>query len=499
MIYYWSTVYFLHVHNLFTRGVHTMRINHNIVAINTYNNNLTVNNGLQKSFEKVSSGYRINRAADDAAGLGISEGMKAIIRGLEVAENNIQQGISLIQTAESGLGQIINPNLQRMRELAVQASNGTYTSEDRQTMQKEFEQIKQGIDDIANNTEFNTHKVLRPPVEMVPSNPGSGTADIVFVIDNTGSMASIQQTVANNINDFVTAIAGKGVSDFRVGVVEYLDSTIAKSDFSGSKWTNDLQALSDEINRVANTNSGATENTMAAISETADSYDFRENNIGMQNKHIIFVTNESGDDNTLKDDTIAKLSTKGIQVHGIHYSAHTDLEELASKTGGKSIDLSNISWGDELSTVIGDTIGGAAGAIDEEEKMQTLILQVGAAAGQMMWIELFDARTQKLGVDDLQLDPYAEAQNAIIKIDAAIQLASSQRSKFGSYQNALEHIQKSVSNYKVNLANAESQIRDLDISKEILTLTNKKVLLQSSTTMLAQANQLSQSLLQFLE
>lgn len=284
--------------------------------------------------EKLSSGNRINRAADDAAGLGISEKMRGLIRGLVMAEKNIQDGISLIQTAESGLGQIINPNLQRMREIAIQASNGIYTSEERQAMQKEIEQIKQGIDDIANDTEFNTQKVLRPPVEMTPPSIGSGTADIVFVIDNTGSMAPIQQTVANNINDFVAIIAGKGVSDFRVGVVEYRNNIIAESDFFGSKWTNDLQALSNEINRIATTNSGGIEYTMGALSKTAESYDFRENMSGLQNKHIIFVTNELGDDNNLKDSTIFKLNAKGIQVHGIHDSNFTDLLELSSLTGG---------------------------------------------------------------------------------------------------------------------------------------------------------------------
>lgn len=105
-----------------------------------------------------------------------------------------------------------------------------------------------------------------------------------------------------------------------------------------------------------------------------------------------------------------------------------------------------------------------------------------------MKIELFDARTHKLGVDTLQLDPYTEAQKTIVKIDEAIQLASSQRSKFGAYQNALQHIENNVSNYKINITNAESQIRDADLSKEILQLTNQQVLLQSSTAMLAQAS-----------
>lgn len=135
-------------------------------------------------------------------------------------------------------------------------------------------------------------------------------------------------------------------------------------------------------------------------------------------------------------------NTKGIQVHGIHYSFHSNLEEIASQTGGKSIDLDNANWGNELSTVIGDSIGGAAGTIIEEEKMVTLLLQVGAVVGQTMKIELFDARTHKLGVDNLQLDSYTEAQKAIIKIDEAIQLASSHRSKFGAYQNALQQLKK---------------------------------------------------------
>lgn len=152
-----------------------------------------------------------------------------------------------------------------------------------------------------------------------------------------------------------------------------------------------------------------------------------------------------------------------------------------------------------MSTVIGESIGEAAGTIIEEEEMATLFLQAGAVEGQTMRIDLFDARTHKLDIDDLQLDPYSEAQKAIIKIDGAIQLASSHRSKFGAYQNALQHIQNNVSNYKINLKNAESQIRDADISKEIITLTNKQVILQASTAMLSQANQLTSSILQFLK
>jgi len=136
-----------------------MRINHNIAALNTHRQ-LSVNNtGVQKSLEKLSSGLRINRAGDDAAGLAISEKMRGQIRGLETAQRNAQDGISLIQTAEGALNET-HSILQRMRELAVQASNDTATDDDRKELQKEINQLVDEIDRIATDTEFNTQKLL---------------------------------------------------------------------------------------------------------------------------------------------------------------------------------------------------------------------------------------------------------------------------------------------------------------------------------------------------
>lgn len=129
-----------------------------------------------------------------------------------------------------------------------------------------------------------------------------------------------------------------------------------------------------------------------------------------------------------------------------------------------------------------------------------LELQVSANAGQIFTINLFDARTPNLGIDDIKVDPWEEAQKAIEKIDAAIQKASSARGRFGAYQNALEHIKNNVSNYKINLTAAESQLRrDLDMAKEMTRLANKQVVLQASQARLAKANQIPQSILQFLK
>jgi len=136
-----------------------MRINHNISALNAWRNINQINYSMSKTLERLSSGLRINRAGDDAAGLAISEKMRGQIRGLNMAIKNAQDGISLIQTAEGAL-QEVHAILQRMRELAVQAANETNTAEDKEAIQAEIEQLKSEIDRIARTTEFNTKKIL---------------------------------------------------------------------------------------------------------------------------------------------------------------------------------------------------------------------------------------------------------------------------------------------------------------------------------------------------
>lgn len=170
-----------------------MRINHNISALNTYRQ-LTVNvTASSKSLEKLSSGYRINRAGDDAAGLAISEKMRGQIRGLEMASKNAQDGISLIQTAEGALNET-HAILQRMRELAVQSATDTNTDDDRAELQKEVEQLLEEIDRIANNTEFNTKKLL-----------DGSFKDAVFQIG-----ANAGQTVTLSIGKMDTSVSGAG-------------------------------------------------------------------------------------------------------------------------------------------------------------------------------------------------------------------------------------------------------------------------------------------------
>ncbi|MCE4052219.1 flagellin N-terminal helical domain-containing protein, partial [Bacillus sp. Au-Bac7] len=185
-----------------------MRINHNIAALNTYRQLSSATTAQSKSMEKLSSGQRINRAGDDAAGLAISEKMRGQIRGLDAASRNSQDGISLIQTAEGALNET-HAILQRMRELAVQGGNDTNTTDDRTQIQTELDQLKEEIDRISDTTEFNTQNLLDgnfTATLQVGANDGQTisfsisamdstalTVDALSVTDNAAASTSIGQ------------------------------------------------------------------------------------------------------------------------------------------------------------------------------------------------------------------------------------------------------------------------------------------------------------------
>lgn len=189
-----------------------MRINHNIAALNTYRQLNTASTAQSKSMEKLSSGLRINRAGDDAAGLAISEKMRGQIRGLDMASKNAQDGISMIQTAEGALNET-HDILQRMRELAVQSSNDTNTDADRQELQKEISQLQTEVTRIADNTEFNTKTLMNGDLGITATGALTNTTNAQSVkIVNAGSLAdgdtfTINQTVTH------AAESGAGAAD----------------------------------------------------------------------------------------------------------------------------------------------------------------------------------------------------------------------------------------------------------------------------------------------
>jgi flagellin len=196
-----------------------MRINHNIAALNTHRQLNSAAGAQSKSMEKLASGLRINRAGDDAAGLAISEKMRGQIRGLDQASRNAQDGISLIQTAEGALNET-HDILQRMRELSVQSTNDTNTADDRAELQKEVQQLKDEVDRIANNTEFNTKKLLNGDLDDF-----SFKAESATIASKTGDFTVAINSATAPDSDATTAAVVTANDTYTVKITKYDAST----------------------------------------------------------------------------------------------------------------------------------------------------------------------------------------------------------------------------------------------------------------------------------
>ncbi|MBL5767282.1 hypothetical protein B5V88_02005 [Heyndrickxia sporothermodurans] len=227
-----------------------MIINYNVPVIKTLNQLNKTNKKVASAVEKLSSGLQINRAGDDAAGLAISEKMRAQIRGLGQAHRNIQDGISLIQTAEGGLSNILSPPLERMRELAVQAANDTLTEEDRAAVQDEIEQIKQGIEQIVQNTNFNGVPLLKGIRDSIPHNPARNPNQFLGI-----DLSGTQFASSDGVNWSVQATTGAGINtngltwgDNQFVVVG--NNGLIRTSVDGTSWVNQNSGTSNTLHNV---------------------------------------------------------------------------------------------------------------------------------------------------------------------------------------------------------------------------------------------------------
>lgn len=250
-----------------------MRINHNIQALNAYRNLAANQSSISKNLERLSSGLRINRAADDAAGLAISEKMRSQIRGLQMAERNALDAISMIQTAEGALNEV-HSILQRMRELAVQAANGTNQSTDREALDSEFQQLIQEIDRIGTDTQFNKMNILAADQSI----------DIQLGANNGQTLTlSWKKQLKNSLGEDSTNISTlniKTVTDAQSAI-----STLDNAIISVSKSRSKMGAYQNRLEHTINNLTTANENLTAAESRIRDTdmamemAEFTKNNI----------------------------------------------------------------------------------------------------------------------------------------------------------------------------------------------------------------------------
>lgn len=401
-----------------------MRIMSNIPALNA-SNKLKMNNSKNsKVIEKLSSGLRINRAVDDAAGLAISEKMRAQIRGLEQASRNIQDGVSLIQTAEGGMNEI-HSMLQRVNELTVQASSGILTASDRQLIHNEVNQIKDGINEIANHTEFNGINLL--------NKVGSTTTTTTSVISETPKTVSILSKGSVFYTEFQDNPTGPEI--FGLGhipgttgdgrIVFTFEYPPSDPDYIyvpiGANLDETINNLESTFQSIKNGSTGTAKQQSTIASKNMD--------LKLYGNNVVFLADEN------------MTSFHGGTGKGGHFfgKGTTATINYNDKT---TIDITN-------STTIPDNI----------------TLQIGANYGDTFLVELIDVRTESLNIDDIDLSTRQGAGLALTKIKDAISTVSLNRGKFGAYQNSLEQAQNNILNYSENLTAAESRIRDVDIAK----------------------------------
>lgn len=448
-----------------------MIINHNIAALNTHRQLSTNTAATSKSIEKLSSGLRINRAGDDAAGLAISEKMRGQIRGLDMASKNGQDGISLIQTAEGALNET-HSILQRMRELAVQSSNDTNTASDRGELQKEINQLTAEIDRIGTTTEFNTKKLLNGGASVTGTVGGANAANVSILGGSgdtkVGNLTAITATTA------ATAAQGNSTATtFTTSAVLTAASAMTVNGVTFSFGTTDTgQNVLDKINDA---------NIGVKASFVGGALTLTSSTVG--SKAELSITGVTGQFAGL-DTTLAAGTDAAITIAGTSYTAEGNTITIQSGAQ-KGLQLQINGTAATTANVSVTANGG-------------LNFQIGANEGQNMYVSVGDMRASALGVNQIDVNNATSANTAITTINNAIEKVSGERSKLGAYQNRLEHTINNLNTSSENLTAAESRVRDVDMAKEMMNQTKNNILAQAAQAMLAQANQQPQGVLQLL-
>ena len=464
-----------------------MVVQHNMQAANA-NRMLNITTGAQsKSTEKLSSGYRINRAADDAAGLSISEKMRKQIRGLDKASSNAEDGVSSVQTAEGALTEV-HSMLQRMNELAVQASNGTNSNTDRSAIQDEISQLTTEIDRVAETTKFNETYLLKG---------GNGTKDVYM----NGHDAGLKGTLTDNATTATFKVAAGALDAGKSVTIGGKDYTIGGSEA-------EAKAL---ITKAAADGAKAD----ASITIDGTTYTYKTDKwVDKGDKEVIDIENK------VKKGSTVKYGSDSVTVLNDNKTTGIDDANSSVISAAKAVELmtneltaaNNIGATKKTATVTADAAGYTAnngieftiekGTAEVADKL-SFSLHVGSDADMTnkITVGIETMNSSYLGIKGLNVndDSGIAGTYAIAAISDALQKVSEQRSSLGAVQNRLEHTIDNLDNVVENTTSAESRIRDTDMASEMVNYSKNNILAQAGQSMLAQANQSNQGVLSLLQ
>ena len=499
-----------------------MVVQHNMQASNA-SRMLNITSGNQaKSTEKLSSGYRINRAADDAAGLSISEKMRKQIRGLDQASTNAQDGVSAVQTAEGALTEV-HSMLQRMNELAVQASNGTNSESDRTSIQNEIDQLTTEIDRVAETTKFNETYLLKGD---------NGTKKIKIAAHDAGLNGTLTQ---NATKATFTVNALKMGDKVTIGGTEY-EIGVGTGNGSGA---DDAAKKLDNVQKIL----GYTGGTGEVITIDGKSYTFdtvtdvsqskislaklsafanEGSTVSYNGKTVTMFSKTDAAAGTGIDNGVDKTNRLLITAKKAYDMMANELKAASSIGADTPVTIasSDIKLGDnaiaDASTGAGAVNDLRTGVTGADKKVTftftkkdvevanelSFNLHVGSDADMTnkIGVTIENMNSASLGIKGLNVSD-ATGKAATYAIDAiadAVAKVSAQRSSLGAVQNRLEHTIANVDNVVENTNAAESRIRDTDMADEMVNYSKNNILQQAGQAMLAQANQSTQGVLSIL-
>jgi flagellin-like hook-associated protein FlgL len=419
-----------------------MSVNTNVAALNSYRNLSVTNDQMSKSLERLSSGFRINRAADDAAGLAISEGLRSQIGGMKQAVRNTQDGISVVQTAEGALSTSTSI-LQRMRDLSVQASNsGSLNDSAKANIQKEVGQLKEELTRISTTTNFNGTKLLDGSYSGVFQVGADSGQSISVAIGSTGKGMDA---------------AGLGVAGVDVSAVGLYTTASGGSAAGTAVTTNATSGAAATLvlnqDTASGTDSFVNTTSVKAFTELSGTISFGGKTFDLSTVDYSGITDSTGASGAL-----AKLNSSAASALGLASTATPFGATATALTFTTPANIAGYTDG-----------GGALSSSAADIAKATPVFTAGSGATQ-----------------------------AIKDIDAALQTVSSLRADLGAKQNRFEHTINNLNVAVENTTSSESRIRDTDMAQEMTNFTRTQILTQAGTAMLSQANQASQGILRLL-
>ena len=485
-------------------GEFEMRINYNVSAAIANKHLLGIEDNLSASMERLSSGLKINHSKDNPAGMAISNKMKAQIDGLNRASQNASDGISVIQIADGALSETTSI-LQRMRELSVQAaSDATMTPADKEAIQKEITSLKDEVDRISTDTEYNSKSLLDGSLDTRVYTKNATRVDISdhvkagqyqLSIDTAATQAG--PVTANQNYNSTAAIGASGTMSINGSKVEI-------------EATDTYAEAFEKIRNAAETGETAVKvETNGALSFTSERYGASATlEIAFDNQQIVTALGFTG--------VVEDPENKGSYVYGqvqngkVIVPSGTDAEVTLKKPGDGTGFGDTATWRTDGNKItVTDRAGfemsfladaGYTGNLDfDVTDIGTMALHIGANEDQETKVRIPEVSCKSLYIDDADVTTVNGAGRGITQFDDAISKVSEVRSRLGAYQNRLESTVSSLDTFEENMTGAQSRLTDADMASEMTDYTHQNVLNQAAISVLTQANDLPQQVLQILQ